>query len=53
MLQDLERGRPLEIDALITAVTELGDIVNVSTPMLDAVLALIQLKAKNAGLYPA
>lgn len=52
MLQDLERGRPMEIDALVTAVAELGDIVGVDTPMLDAVLALVQLRAKVAGLYP-
>lgn len=32
MLQDLERGRPMEIDALVTAVCELGDIVGVDTP---------------------
>lgn len=53
MLQDLERGRPMEIDALVTAVAELGDIVGVDTPMLDAVLAMVQLRAKVAGLYPA
>lgn len=52
MLQDLERGRPLEIDALVGAVAELGDIVDVETPLLDAVLALIKLRAANAGLYP-
>jgi 2-dehydropantoate 2-reductase len=52
MLQDLERGRPMEIDALVTAVAELGDIVGVETPMLDAVLALVQLRGKTAGLYP-
>tara|TARA_R110002073_G_scaffold36992_2_gene107499 strand:- start:661 stop:1635 length:975 start_codon:yes stop_codon:yes gene_type:complete len=50
MLQDLERGRPMEIDALVTAVAELGDIVGVETPMLDAVLALVKLRAKVASL---
>ena len=53
MLQDLERGRPMEIDALVTAVAELGDIVGIDTPTLDAVLALTQLRARTAGLYPA
>ncbi len=52
MLQDLERGRPMEIDALVTAVAELGDIVGVDTPMIDAVLALVQLRGRTAGLYP-
>ena len=42
----------MEIDALVTAVAELGDIVGVETPMLDAVLALVQLRGKTAGLYP-
>jgi len=53
MLQDLERGRPMEIDALVAAVAELGDMVGVDTPMLDAVLALVRLRARVAGLYPA
>lgn len=53
MLQDLERGRPMEIDALVTAVTELGDVVGVDTPLLDAVAALTKLRARTAGLYPA
>ncbi|MGZ0186516.1 MAG: 2-dehydropantoate 2-reductase [Alphaproteobacteria bacterium] len=53
MLQDLERGRPMEIDALVTAVTELGEIVGVPTPRLHSILSLITLRARNAGLYPA
>jgi 2-dehydropantoate 2-reductase len=51
MLQDLERGRKLEIDALVTAVHELGRLTGVSTPIVDAVLALVQARAKAAGLY--
>ena len=51
MLQDLERGRPMEIDALVTAVQEMGRLVNVATPNIDAVLALIQQRAATAGLY--
>lgn len=51
MLQDLERGRPMEIDALVTAVQEMGRLVEVPTPTLDAVLALIQQRAHAAGLY--
>ncbi len=39
MLQDLERGRSLEIDALVTAVQELGRLTGVATPMVDAILA--------------
>jgi 2-dehydropantoate 2-reductase len=51
MLQDLERGRRLEIDALVTAVQELGRLTAVSTPIIDAVLALVQARAKGLGLY--
>ena len=53
MLQDLERGRPMEIDALVTSVQEIGRLVGVETPTLDAVLALVRQRAKVAGLYPA
>ncbi len=52
MLQDLERGRPLEIDALVTAVQELGRIVGLPTPTIDTVLALVKLRARVAGCYP-
>ena len=51
MLQDLERGRRLEIDALVTAVQELGRLTGVSTPMVDAVLALVQARGRASGLY--
>ena len=51
MLQDLEKGRPLEIDALVAAVQELGRAVGAPTPTLDAVLALVRRKAELAGLY--
>ena len=51
MLQDLERGRPLEIDALVTAVQEMGRLVKVATPTVDMVLALVQERGRQAGLY--
>jgi len=51
MLQDLERGRSLEIDALVTAVQELGRLTDVATPIIDAVLALVQERARALGLY--
>lgn len=53
MLQDLDQGRPMEIDALVTAVHELGVLSGVATPNLDAILALVVLKARLAGCYPA
>jgi 2-dehydropantoate 2-reductase len=51
MLQDLERGRSLEIDALVGVVQELGRLTSVSTPVIDAVLALIKQRARASGLY--
>lgn len=51
MLQDLERGRPMEIDALVTAVQEMGRVVGVQTPYIDAVLALVQQRGREAGCY--
>jgi 2-dehydropantoate 2-reductase len=51
MLQDLERGRPLEIDAIVTALKELRRVAGVATPMLDMVLALIQERGRQARLY--
>jgi 2-dehydropantoate 2-reductase len=51
MLQDLERGRSLEIDALVTVVQELGRLVKVATTTIDAVLALVQERGRQAGLY--
>ncbi len=47
MLQDLERGRSLEIDALVGAVQELGRLTAVRTPIVDAVLALIKERARG------
>ncbi|MEX0922996.1 MAG: 2-dehydropantoate 2-reductase [Rhodovibrionaceae bacterium] len=51
MLQDLESGRPMEIDALVAAVQELGRLVEVSTPAIDTVLALVRQRATIAGCY--
>jgi 2-dehydropantoate 2-reductase len=51
MLQDLERGRSMEIDALVAAVQELGRLKHVATPTIDLLLTLIQERALQAGLY--
>ncbi|HET7594626.1 MAG TPA: 2-dehydropantoate 2-reductase [Stellaceae bacterium] len=52
MLQDLEAGKPLEIDALLTVVHEIGGIVGEPTPQIDALLGLARLQARTHGLYP-
>ena len=51
MLQDLEAGRTMEIDALLGAVKELGQLVDVATPVIDLVLALVRQRARVAGCY--
>ncbi|RWK10087.1 2-dehydropantoate 2-reductase [Mesorhizobium sp.] len=51
MLQDLERGRPMEIDALVSAVQELGRLTGKPTPIIDCVLALVRRLAIERGCY--
>ncbi|WP_207459749.1 2-dehydropantoate 2-reductase [Azospirillum sp. SYSU D00513] len=51
MLQDLERGRPMEIDALLAVVQEMGRMVGVPTPTMDVVLALVRQRGEIAGCY--
>ncbi|QJC54836.1 2-dehydropantoate 2-reductase [Polaromonas vacuolata] len=52
MLQDVEASRPLELDALVSAVRELGQLTSVATPFTNALLGLTRLKARTLGLYP-
>lgn len=49
MLQDLEHGRPLEIDAMGTVVQEFAGLVGLPTPTLDMVLSLLRQRAATAG----
>jgi 2-dehydropantoate 2-reductase len=51
MLQDVEAGRPLELDALVTVVRELGAHTGVPTPYTDVLLGLARLHARVRGLY--
>src|SRR5204863_1017244 len=54
MLQDVEAGRPMELEALVGAVVELGRLTNTPTPHIDVVYALVSLLAKElaaSGLY--
>jgi 2-dehydropantoate 2-reductase len=52
MLQDVEAGKPVELDALVTAVHEIGRIAAIPTPNIDALLGLARLHARTLGLYP-
>ena len=51
MLQDVEAGRPIELDAIVGAVAEIGRRVGVATPGIDAILGLTRLFARVHGLY--
>jgi 2-dehydropantoate 2-reductase len=51
MLQDVEAGRPVELDALVAAVRELGGLVGVKTPFTDALFGLARLQANRLGHY--
>jgi 2-dehydropantoate 2-reductase len=52
MLQDVESGKPVEIDVLLSAAREIGQKVGEPTPQLDALLGLARLQANTRGLYP-
>jgi 2-dehydropantoate 2-reductase len=51
MLQDAEAGRPLELDALVGAVREIGLRVGLDTPNIDALFGLTRLMGRQRGLY--
>jgi len=52
MLQDVEAGRAIELDALVTVVREIAQRVGVATPTIDALLGLARLHGRVHGLYP-
>jgi 2-dehydropantoate 2-reductase len=52
MLQDVEAGRAIELDAIVGAVREIGQRVGLATPNIDALLGLARLFARGRGLYP-
>ncbi|CAD6546786.1 hypothetical protein LMG28727_04612 [Paraburkholderia kirstenboschensis] len=51
MLQDVQARKPVELDALVSAVRELGQLTGVQTPYTDALLGLARLHASTLGLY--
>jgi 2-dehydropantoate 2-reductase len=51
MLQDVEAGKMVELDALVTVVKELGELTGVPTPFTDTLLGLARLHARVRGLY--
>ncbi len=52
MLQDLDKNRPIELDALLGVVQEMARIVDVESPAIDTVLALTKQMGRVAGVYP-
>lgn len=52
MLQDVDAGRPIELDAIVTAVQEIGRRLGLATPNIDALLGLARLFGRVHGLYP-
>ncbi len=53
MLQDVQAHKPVELDALVTVVRELGQLTGVPTPFTDALLGLSRLQAQTLNLYPS
>ena len=51
IVQDLQRGRPMEIEAIFAAPLELARLVGVPTPTLDLLVALAKVRGRAAGLY--
>ena len=47
MLQDFEKGKKLELDSMIVAVKEIGDLVNIKTPTIDNIIKEVQEKIKT------
>ena len=52
MLQDVDAGKAVELDALVAIVAEIGRAVGVPTPDIDALLGIARLHARVRGLYP-
>jgi 2-dehydropantoate 2-reductase len=51
MLQDVEAGKPIELDSLVSVVREIGQMVKVPTPFTDSLLGLARLQARVLGIY--
>ncbi len=52
MLQDVEAGKTIELDALVSVVREIGQQLKMETPWIDTMLGLTRLFARGRGLYP-
>lgn len=52
MLQDVEQGKPLELEALVGSVAELGRLTHTATPTIDALYGLVSLLAQSLAAHP-
>ncbi|SDG92471.1 2-dehydropantoate 2-reductase [Propionivibrio dicarboxylicus] len=52
MLQDVEAGRPIELDSIVGATYEIGHHFGMQTPCIDGIFGLTRLMARTRGLYP-
>ena len=52
MLQDVEAGRPIELDAIVGSVVEVAERVGVPTPFINAVFGAVRVRARALDLYP-
>ena len=52
MLQDVDAGKPIELDALLSSVQEMGRLTGVETPHVDIVLALVKQMGRSLNIYP-
>ena len=50
MLQDFDRNKPIELDAILGAIREIGQRLDIPHPVIDAVYGIVRLRAKTAGL---
>ena len=53
MLQDVDAGRPIELDAMLASVAEMARLVAMDVPCIDALLGMTRLFGQVRGLYPA
>ncbi len=51
MLQDMDKGRPVELDTIVRAVIDMGRAAGIATPVIETVYALAAMRAEQAGLY--
>lgn len=51
MLQDFDKGRPIELDAILGVVSEIGGLMGIETPAIDMLYAIVKMRASVAGCY--